>query len=112
VDDERKTAQDLVQGIDLEQTQYRIGLSQVTLQAQAPWAIFNFRFLSEKLLFNLLPPGDAVRKQKKNILGDLFSSVLSQFEKYHPSGNLKFDYLGIFQSSKLRDLIEKSSEFL
>jgi len=32
---------------------------------------------------------------------------LSQFKKYHPSGNLKFNYLGIFQSSKLRILMEK-----
>jgi len=35
---------------------------------------------------------------KKNVLEDLFSSVLSQFKKYHHSGNLKFDYLGISQS--------------
>jgi len=28
-------------------------------------------------------------------------------KKYHPSGNLKFDYLGIFQSIKLRILMEK-----
>jgi len=47
---------------------------------------------------NPLPPSDAVRKQKKNILEDLFSSVLSQFKKYHPSGNLKFNKLGVFQS--------------
>jgi len=32
---------------------------------------------------------------------------LSQFKKYHPSGNLKFDYFGIFQSLKLRILKEK-----
>jgi len=38
---------------------------------------------------------------RKNILEDLFSLVLSQFKKYHPSGNLKFNYLGIFQSLKL-----------
>jgi len=30
---------------------------------------------------NPLPPSDAVRKQKKNILEDLFSSVLSKFKK-------------------------------
>jgi len=35
---------------------------------------------------------------EKNILEDLSSSVLLQFEKYHPSGNLKFNNLGIFQS--------------
>jgi len=33
----------------------------------------------------------------KHILGDLFSSILSQFEKYHPSGKLKFIKLGISQ---------------
>jgi len=37
----------------------------------------------------------------------LFSSVLSQYKKYHPSGNPKFNNLGIFQSSKLRIFIEK-----
>jgi len=47
------------------------------------------------LRINPLPSSDAVRKKE-----DLFSSVLSQFKKYHPSGNLKFNYLGIFQSLK------------
>jgi len=56
---------------------------------------------------NPLPPNDAVRKQKKNILEDLFSSVSSQFKKYHPSGNLKFHFLGIFQRLKLRNLMVK-----
>ena len=37
----------------------------------------------------------------------LFSSVLSQSKKYHTSGNLKFHYLGIFQSLKFRILMEK-----
>jgi len=58
------------------------------------------------ILINPLSPSDAVR-QLKIILEDLFSSVLSQFEKYHPAGNLKFSYLGIFQSLKLRILVEK-----
>jgi len=49
---------------------------------------------------NPLPPSDAVQKQKKNILDDLSSLVLSQFKKYHPSGNLKFNNLGISQSLK------------
>jgi len=61
---------------------------------------------------NPLPPSDAVRKQKKNILEDRFSSVLSQFKKYRPSGNLKFNNLGIFQSLKLRILMEKILQFL
>jgi len=41
---------------------------------------------------------------EKNILEDPFSSVLSHFKKYHPSGNLKFNNLGIFPSLKLRNL--------
>jgi len=45
---------------------------------------------------------------KKNISGDLFSSALLKFKKYHPSGNLKFNYLGISQSSKLRIFMEKN----
>jgi len=44
---------------------------------------------------------------RKNILEDLFSSALSQFKKYHPSGNLKLIYLGIFQTVKFRILMEK-----
>jgi len=56
---------------------------------------------------NPLLPSEAVRKQEKNILEDLFSSVLSTFKKYHPSGNLKFNNLGIFQSLKLRNLMGK-----
>jgi len=43
---------------------------------------------------------------------DLFSLVLSHFKKYHPFGNLKFNDLGIFQSLKLRNLMEKSFQYL
>jgi len=50
---------------------------------------------------NPQPPSDAVRKQTF-ILEDLFSSVSSQFKKYHPFGNLKLNNLGIFQSLKFR----------
>jgi len=32
---------------------------------------------------------------------------LSHFKKYHPSGNLKFNSLGFFQSLKLRILMGK-----
>jgi len=42
---------------------------------------------------------------RKINLNDLFRSVLSQFEKYQPSGNLVFNNLGIFQSLKLRTLM-------
>jgi len=48
---------------------------------------------------------------EKNILEDLPSSALSQFKKYHPLGNLKFNDSGIFQSSKLRILVEKNPSF-
>jgi len=67
--------------------------------------IFAYNYL------NPLPPSDAVRKQNI-ILEDLFSSVLSPFKKYHPSGNLKSNNLGIFQSLKLRIFVEKSFQFL
>jgi len=59
---------------------------------------------------NPLPPSDAVRKQKKNVLDDLFSSLLYQFKNYHHSENL--NYVGIFQSLKLRILVEKTFKFL
>jgi len=39
---------------------------------------------------------------------DLFNSVLSQFQKYNLAGNQKFNYLGIFQSLKLRISLEKN----
>jgi len=35
----------------------------------------------------------------KNYFEDIFSSVMSQFKKYHPCGNLKFNYLGLFGSN-------------
>jgi len=35
---------------------------------------------------------------KKDILEDLFSSVLSQFKKYLQSRNIKFNNLGIFKA--------------
>jgi len=40
-------------------------------------------------------------RNRKNILEHLSSSVLSQIKQYHPSGNLKFNNLGIFKSLKL-----------
>jgi len=44
---------------------------------------------------------------EKNILDDFLSSVLSQLKKYHPSGNLTFNNLGIFQSLTFRILMKK-----
>jgi len=58
-------------------------------------------------LVNPLPPSDTVRKQKKCILEDISSSLLSQFKKYHPSENLKFNNFGIFQSLKFCILMGK-----
>jgi len=49
---------------------------------------------------NPLPLSDAVWKQKIYILADLFSSVLSQFKKYHPPGHQKYNDLSIFKSLK------------
>jgi len=45
---------------------------------------------------------------EKNILENLFSSILSQFKKYHPSGNLKFNNSSNCQSLKLRISMEKN----
>jgi len=41
------------------------------------------------------------------MLENLSSSVLSQLKKYHPSGNMKFNYFVIFQDIKLLILMEK-----
>ena len=38
---------------------------------------------------------------------ELFTSILLQFKKYHPSGNLKFNNLGTIQSLQFRNLMEK-----
>jgi len=47
------------------------------------------------------------KQQKNNIPEDLLSSVMSQFKNNHPSENLKFNNLSIFQNSKLRISLEK-----
>jgi len=56
------------------------------------------------LRVNPLPPSDADRKQKKKIyiLENLFSLVLSEFKKHHPSGNLDSINFGIFKNLKFR----------
>jgi len=54
---------------------------------------------------NPLPPSGS--ETEKCISEDFFSSVLSRLKKYHPSGNLKFNNLGIFQSLKLRNSMGK-----
>jgi len=45
-------------------------------------------------------------RNRKKYLDDFFSSVFSQL-KISPPGNLKLNNLGIFQSLKLRNLVEK-----
>jgi len=48
----------------------------------------HFKKKKEFPWFNPQPPSNAVRKQKKYILEDLFSSVLSQFKKYRTLKNI------------------------
>jgi len=47
------------------------------------------------------------RSEEKDVLEDLFSLILSQFKKYHPSANLKFNNVSVFQNLKLRISMEK-----
>jgi len=68
--------------------------------------------ISGPSVVNPLPPSDAVRKQKK-IFQRIFSvQYCHHIKKYHPSGNLKCHYLGIFQSFKFRILMEKTFQRL
>jgi len=62
---------------------------------------YTFRFLTH------YRPTMPFGNRKIYFRGDLFSSALSQFEKYHPSGNMYFHNLGIFQSFKLCILVGK-----
>jgi len=68
-------------------------------------------FHSESLI-TLYRPAMPFGNRKKYIFGDLFSAVLSQFKKYHPSGNLKCNNLGILKSLKLCILVKKSFQFI
>jgi len=63
-------------------------------------------YRNNKVNFNPLHP--CCLATEKSILEHLFSSALSPFKDYHPSGNLKFNYLGVFQSLKLCILVEKN----
>jgi len=45
--------------------------------------------------------------ENRKKIEDLFSSVLSQVKKYPPPVNLKFGYLSLVQSLKLRISMEK-----
>jgi len=51
-------------------------------------------------------------ENRKNILEDLFRPEVSQFKKYHLSGNLKFNNLAISQSLKILIQWRKFIEFL
>jgi len=84
----------------------RFTKSLLTYKRPSDLSIVNFYEFFRMVYFNPLPPSDAGRKQKKNILDDIFSIVTFE-KKYHPSRNLKFHYIGIFQSLKLRVKIEK-----
>ena len=64
--------------------------------------LYLFALQKRAFVINPLSPSDGVHKQKKNILEDLLSSVLSQLKKNHPPRRLKFYYLSIYQSLKLR----------
>jgi len=56
---------------------------------------------------NPLPPSVAVRKQKKKYFRGYFQFSIITIQKYHPPGNPKLNYLGDFQSLKLRISMEK-----
>jgi len=58
-------------------------------------------------LTNYRPAMPFGNRSKKKV-GDLFRSALSQFKKYPPSGNLKFNNFGIFQTLKFRISMEKN----
>ena len=63
------------------------------------WRVLYESYKTQLKKFNPLPPSVAVRKHKKNVIGS-FWSVLPHFKKYHPSGNLKLNNLGISRSVK------------
>jgi len=52
-------------------------------------------------ILNPIPPSDAVRKQEKKYCRGSFQFSIVKIKKYHPSRNLKFGILGIFQKLKI-----------
>jgi len=62
----------------------------------------------KELATQILSDSDHSTKVAPTTLRDFSTSELSQSKKYHPSKNLKFSILGIFQSFKLRIFTEKS----
>ena len=64
-----------------------------------------FKLDDENLLTHLLPAMPFGYKIKKKSFIRL--NIVTIYKRYHPSGNVKFNYFGIFQSLKLRILMEK-----
>jgi len=64
--------------------------------------------LKKSNLLNQTTTAQRCRSKTEKKLENLFSSVLSQLKKYHPSENLKFNNLGIFLSLKLRNSTVKT----
>jgi len=54
-----------------------------------------------------MPFGKRQKYFKGSFQFSIVTILLSQFKKYQPSGKLKFSNFGIFQSLKLRILMEK-----
>jgi len=52
-------------------------------------------------------PAKPFGNRKKYFTGSFQFSIVTIKKKYHPSGNLKFNNLSIFQSSKFRILMGK-----
>jgi len=70
---------------------------------------FYFFVINSLAIYTLNPlqPSDAVRKKKKIFSRIFLVQFCHNLKKYHPSGNLKFNNLGIFPSLKLRNLMGK-----
>jgi len=80
--------------------QYNLhGLPAASYFAISGLFVWKTLFVLTAKLINPLPPSDS--ETEKFISEDLFSSVLSELKKYQPSGNLKFNNLGILKSLKI-----------
>jgi len=74
------------------------------------WNFISITETARQSLFTHYCPAMPFANRKKYFRGS-FSSVVWQSKQYHPSGILKFNNLGIFQSLKFCILIEKPSNF-
>jgi len=61
----------------------------------------------EKMILTLYHPAMSFGNRKIYFRGSFEFSIVRKIKKYHFSGNLKLNNLGIFQSLKLRILKEK-----